>query len=206
MKIKRYVAAAVTAGVLGTVTLATGITALAATGWVQNGSSYVYYDTDGTLHKGWVQTGDGYYYMDLSTGVMSTGIKKINDKLYYFGSNGIMQTGLIRGKGHGMPRRSNNVAFGNQPSGTQKALHNEKGQFGRNALIPLAGPASSRHERPPGHSRLERFPGMKCLGHLKTTGTQIVYRGRGDIALLFPVKAKNPALAGQSLQHLVQPP
>ena len=95
MKIKRYVAAAVTAGVLGTVTLATGITALAATGWVQNGSSYVYYDTDGTLHKGWVQTGDGYYYMDLSTGVMSTGIKKINDKLYYFGSNGIMQTGLI---------------------------------------------------------------------------------------------------------------
>ena len=89
MKIKRYVAAAVTAGVLGTVTLATGITALAATGWVQNGSSYVYYDTDGTLHKGWVQTGDGYYYMDLSTGVMSTGIKKINDKLYYFGSNGI---------------------------------------------------------------------------------------------------------------------
>ena len=48
MKIKRYVAAAVTAGVLGTVTLATGITALAATGWVQNGSSYVYYDTDGT--------------------------------------------------------------------------------------------------------------------------------------------------------------
>ena len=54
MKIKRYVAAAVTAGVLGTVTLATGITALAATGWVQNGSSYVYYDTDGTLHKGWV--------------------------------------------------------------------------------------------------------------------------------------------------------
>ena len=87
MKIKRYVAAAMAAGVLSTVSLATGITALAATGWVQNGNSYVYYDENGTLHKGWVQTNDGYYYMDLSTGVMTTGLKKINDKLYYFGSN-----------------------------------------------------------------------------------------------------------------------
>ncbi|RHS90138.1 hypothetical protein DW922_03405 [Clostridium sp. AM42-4] len=95
MKIKRYVAAAMAAGVLSTVSLATGITALAATGWIQNGNSYVYYDDNGSLHKGWIQTNDGYYYMDLSTGVMTTGLKKINDKLYYFGSNGIMQTGLI---------------------------------------------------------------------------------------------------------------
>ena len=43
MKIKRYVAAAMAAGVLSTVSLATGITALAATGWIQNGNSYVYY-------------------------------------------------------------------------------------------------------------------------------------------------------------------
>ena len=36
MRIKRYAVAAVTAAVLGTVTLATGISSLAATGWVQN--------------------------------------------------------------------------------------------------------------------------------------------------------------------------
>lgn len=95
MKIKRYVAAVVTAGVLGTVSLATGITSLAATGWIQNGSSYVYYDADGTLHKGLLETNDGKYYMDPSTGVMCIGVKKINDKLYYFGGNGLMQYGLI---------------------------------------------------------------------------------------------------------------
>lgn len=95
MRIKRYAVAAVTAAVLGTVTLATGITSLAATGWVQNGNNYMYYDKDGSLYKGWIQTNDGYYYMDLSTGIMCTGIKKINNKLYFFDTNGLMLTGLI---------------------------------------------------------------------------------------------------------------
>ena len=86
MRIKRYAVAAVTAAVLGTVTLATGISSLAATGWVHN---------DGSLYKGWIQTDDGYYYMDLSTGIMCTGIKKINNALYFFDTDGLMLTGLI---------------------------------------------------------------------------------------------------------------
>ena len=95
MRIKRYAVAAVTAAVLGTVTLATGISSLAATGWVQNGNNYMYYDNDGSLYKGWIQTDDGYYYMDLSTGIMCTGIKKINNALYFFDTDGLMLTGLI---------------------------------------------------------------------------------------------------------------
>jgi len=88
---KRFTAMAV-AGMMGAMTLASSFTAFAATGWVQNGNSYVYYDSDGSLHKGWINTSDGYYYMDLSTGLMTTGWKKINDKWYYFKNDGLMAT------------------------------------------------------------------------------------------------------------------
>ena len=59
MKNTRWLAAAF-ASVLGTAVLGLNMTALAATGWVQNGSNYVYYDSDGSLHKGWINTSNGY--------------------------------------------------------------------------------------------------------------------------------------------------
>ena len=65
MRNRKHLAALVFAGALGTAVLGSGITVLAATGWVANGNSYVYYDSDGSLHKGWINTSNGYYYMDL---------------------------------------------------------------------------------------------------------------------------------------------
>ena len=57
MKKTKWLAAAAFAGVLGTAVLVLGTTAFAATGWVQNGNNYVYYDADGSLHKGWIKIG-----------------------------------------------------------------------------------------------------------------------------------------------------
>ena len=99
MKNRRHLAAVVFAGAVGAVTLGSGITTFAATGWVQNGDSYVYYDNDGSLHKGWINTSKGYYYMDLSTGLMTVGWKKINDKWYFFNTDGLMATGWVNDGG-----------------------------------------------------------------------------------------------------------
>ena len=59
---KRFTAAAM-AGLIGAMTLVSGVTAYAATGWQQNGSTYYYYDANGELHKGWLNTENGYYYL-----------------------------------------------------------------------------------------------------------------------------------------------
>ena len=64
MRKRKHLAALVFAGVLGATVLGSGMSTLAASGWVQNGNNYVYYDADGSLHKGWINTSDGYYYMD----------------------------------------------------------------------------------------------------------------------------------------------
>ena len=63
---KRFTAAAM-AGLIGAMTLVSGVTAYAATGWQQNGSTYYYYDANGELHKGWLNTENSYYYLNLST-------------------------------------------------------------------------------------------------------------------------------------------
>ena len=89
---KRFTAAAM-AGLIGAMTLVSGVTAYAATGWQQNGSTYYYYDANGELHKGWLNTENGYYYLNLSTGKMTVGWEKINNKWYYFQGNGVMATG-----------------------------------------------------------------------------------------------------------------
>ena len=52
MKNTRWLAAAAFASVLGTAVLGLNMTALAATGWVQNGSNYVYYDVQRILLHG----------------------------------------------------------------------------------------------------------------------------------------------------------
>ncbi len=99
MKIRRGLTAAVIAGMMGAMTVASGISAYAATGWVQSGSTYVYYDSDGSLHKGWVNTADGYYYTDLSSGQMVTGWQQINNNWYYFQADGLMATGWVQDGG-----------------------------------------------------------------------------------------------------------
>ena len=95
---KRFTAAAM-AGLIGAMTLVSGVTAYAATGWQQNGSTYYYYDANGELHKGWLNTENGYYYLNLSTGKMTVGWEKINNKWYYFQGNGVMATGWVKDNG-----------------------------------------------------------------------------------------------------------
>lgn len=86
-------------GLIGAMTLVSGVTAYAATGWQQNGSTYYYYDANGELHKGWLNTENGYYYLNLSTGKMTVGWEKINNKWYYFQGNGVMATGWVKDNG-----------------------------------------------------------------------------------------------------------
>ena len=85
-----------TLALTGILTIAPTWNAFAASGWVNEDKSWVYYDTNGTKHKGWIQTRDGYYYMDLDTGNMSIGWKDINKKWYYFKSSGLMNLGWIK--------------------------------------------------------------------------------------------------------------
>ena len=56
MKHAKRLTAAAMAGFIGAMSLFSGVTAYAATGWQQNGSTYYYYDANGTLHKGWLNT------------------------------------------------------------------------------------------------------------------------------------------------------
>ena len=48
---KRFTAAAM-AGLIGAMTLVSGVTAYAATGWQQSGSTYYYYDANGDITQG----------------------------------------------------------------------------------------------------------------------------------------------------------
>ena len=47
MKNRRGLTAVAMAGMMGAITLASSFSAYAATGWVQSGNTYVYYDSDG---------------------------------------------------------------------------------------------------------------------------------------------------------------
>ena len=79
MKNRRGLTAVAMAGMMGAMTLASSFSAYAAAGWVQSGNNYVYYDSDGSLHKGWVNASNGYYNTELSTGQMVSGCKQINN-------------------------------------------------------------------------------------------------------------------------------
>ena len=99
MKHTKKLTAAVLAGLISTASLFSGISAYAATGWQQSGSTYYYYDADGTLHKGWLNTDNGYYYLNLSTGKMTIGWLQINNNWYYFQGDGVMATGWVKDNG-----------------------------------------------------------------------------------------------------------
>ena len=100
MKNKRLFTATVVAGMMSAMTLGSGLTAYAATGWAQSGNAYVYYDADGSQHKGWLNLSNGYYYLDPTTGAMTTGWKQINNTWYYFQADGVMGNGLVNDNGN----------------------------------------------------------------------------------------------------------
>lgn len=64
------------------------------TGWIKEGSSWYYYDANGTLQKGWITVGKQQYYMD-TNGVMQTGWNKIESNWYYMNTSGAVQTGWL---------------------------------------------------------------------------------------------------------------
>lgn len=61
-------------------------------GWVQTGSDWVYYDSQGQLHTGWLLEGGDWYYLDPGTGIMETGFISVDGKTYYLKSDGRMET------------------------------------------------------------------------------------------------------------------
>lgn len=85
------------------------------TGWIQNGSDWYYYDTNGNMVTGWksidgmwfyfdntgvmltgwVKDGGKWYYLDPTLGAMVTGWKLINGKYYCFDNSGVMKTGWV---------------------------------------------------------------------------------------------------------------
>ena len=57
-------------------------------GWVQDGSEWRYYNTDGSAHTGWVKESDGHgtevwYYIDPATGLMLHSATRVIDGVSY---------------------------------------------------------------------------------------------------------------------------
>jgi len=89
MKKKSWVVLALAASV----SLGSGISAMAATGWVQEGSNWAYYNSAGSReYNEWRKGGDGYWRYLNGNGVMAVDSWVDNDD-YYVDSNGIMVAG-----------------------------------------------------------------------------------------------------------------
>lgn len=70
----------------------TGISAMAAEGWVQEGGNWVYYDNSGSrIYNAWRKGGDGLWRYLNGNGVMAISSWVDNDD-YYVGQDGIMMT------------------------------------------------------------------------------------------------------------------
>ncbi len=66
-----------------------------ATGWVKDGGSWYYLNSDGVMQTGWVKVAGSWYYMN-GSGVMQTGWGKINGRWHYFNGSGVMQSGWLQ--------------------------------------------------------------------------------------------------------------
>ncbi len=67
------------------------------TGWVQVGTDYYYYDSDGKLVTGWTEIDGSHYYLDPEKdGKMITGWQQIGGNWYYFNQWGKMVTGWVQ--------------------------------------------------------------------------------------------------------------
>ena len=61
--------------------------------WVEEDSSYYYFNDDGTMATGWKKDGYGVWYYFLSSGKAAQGWKKVDGKWYYFYNDGEMAAG-----------------------------------------------------------------------------------------------------------------
>ncbi len=62
-----------------------------ATGWMQQGETWFYFDEEGVLQHGKIKIGNDWYYFN-EDGAMVTGWQEENGKWYYFGPDGRMLT------------------------------------------------------------------------------------------------------------------
>ena len=60
------------------------------TGWINDGQSWYYMNSDGTQYKGWLLLDNEYYYLLPKTGQMQTGWVQVDDKWYYMKPDGRM--------------------------------------------------------------------------------------------------------------------
>lgn len=90
---KRNMKTIVVVATAAMLTIASSITALAQTGWVEKSGKWYYYNEDGSkLINGWVNSGDSWFWIN-STGNMSTNRwVDYNGEMYYFLENGAMAT------------------------------------------------------------------------------------------------------------------
>jgi len=66
------------------------------TGWIHDGQSWYYMNSDGTQYKGWLLLDNDYYYLLPTTGQMQTGWVKIEDTWYYLKADGRMANEWIQ--------------------------------------------------------------------------------------------------------------
>ena len=95
MKQKRKWQKAVTSSVIALAALsATGITALAAEGWVQEGETWYYYGNDGEyVYDQWKQSGNHYFYLGPDGSMLTNTLIYSDDGNYYYvDENGAMVT------------------------------------------------------------------------------------------------------------------
>ena len=71
------------------------------TGWVKEGNTWYWHQSNGAMAKGWVYMADhNYYYFDPSTGVMKTGwYSEPGGRRFYSNSSGVMQKGWLKDGG-----------------------------------------------------------------------------------------------------------
>ncbi|OLS39956.1 glycosyl hydrolase family 18 protein [Bacillus sp. MRMR6] len=68
------------------------------TGWVKQGTDWVYYELSGKLKTGWLLDGGKWYFLK-NNGIMATGWILTGGKWYYLENSGAMKTGWVKDAG-----------------------------------------------------------------------------------------------------------
>ena len=70
------------------------------TGWVNDGQSWYYMNSDGTQYKGWLLLNNSYYYLLPTTGQMQTGWVQVDNNWYYLKPDGQMASEWLQVDGN----------------------------------------------------------------------------------------------------------
>lgn len=58
-------------------------------GWIQEGGTWYYYNSNGRLHTGWLEENGSWYYLE-EDGRMAVGWRYMKEQWYYFSASGVM--------------------------------------------------------------------------------------------------------------------